>query len=233
MCSAIRVVWFDVDETLYDFQTRMREALALTLAMIHKRFPATRETLDVETMVRVREDIAPLNEGAGPTLKQLRLDSFRETLVRFATPDEAFADALQEIYYTHVHGIPPPFPGVRECLRELAKRYELGVLSNGNTSPEELGIGEEVRHRVFAEDVGSGKPDRAIFEHACRIADAEPSECVLVGDNVATDVTGARGAGWHAVWFNPGGDPWPLDDPPPASFGKFTQLPGLLAGLEK
>src|SRR6201997_5687775 len=44
-----------------------------------------------------------------------------------------------------------------------------------------------------------GKPSPAYFDAACRALDAEPSMAWMVGDDIETDVAGARGVGMRAV----------------------------------
>jgi HAD superfamily hydrolase (TIGR01458 family) len=49
-----------------------------------------------------------------------------------------------------------------------------------------------------------GKPSAAYFDAACRAVDAEPSMTWMVGDDLETDVVGARGVGMHAVLVRTG-----------------------------
>jgi HAD superfamily hydrolase (TIGR01458 family) len=49
-----------------------------------------------------------------------------------------------------------------------------------------------------------GKPSPAYFDAACRALDAEPSMTWMVGDDLETDVVGARGVGMHAVLVRTG-----------------------------
>jgi HAD superfamily hydrolase (TIGR01458 family) len=49
-----------------------------------------------------------------------------------------------------------------------------------------------------------GKPSPAYFDAACRALDAEPSMAWMVGDDLETDVAGARGVGMHAVLVRTG-----------------------------
>jgi HAD superfamily hydrolase (TIGR01458 family) len=49
-----------------------------------------------------------------------------------------------------------------------------------------------------------GKPSAAYFDAACRALDAEPSMAWMVGDDLETDVVGARGVGMHAVLVRTG-----------------------------
>ncbi len=49
-----------------------------------------------------------------------------------------------------------------------------------------------------------GKPSPAYFDAACRALDAEPSMTWMVGDDLETDIAGARGVGMHAVLVRTG-----------------------------
>jgi HAD superfamily hydrolase (TIGR01458 family) len=49
-----------------------------------------------------------------------------------------------------------------------------------------------------------GKPSPAYFGAACRALDAEPSMAWMVGDDIETDVAGARGVGMRAVLVRTG-----------------------------
>lgn len=49
-----------------------------------------------------------------------------------------------------------------------------------------------------------GKPSPAYFDAACRALDAEPSMTWMVGDDLETDVLGARGVGMRAVLVRTG-----------------------------
>jgi HAD superfamily hydrolase (TIGR01458 family) len=49
-----------------------------------------------------------------------------------------------------------------------------------------------------------GKPSAGYFDAACSALDAEPSMTWMVGDDIETDVVGARGVGMHAVLVRTG-----------------------------
>jgi len=91
---------------------------------------------------------------------------------------------------------------VPEVLAALAKRYRLGVLSNFDGRLRrilaQLGILNCFEHLVISSEVGADKPHPWIFEAALACAGIAPHEALLVGDDAACDVEGARLAGWHA-----------------------------------
>jgi HAD superfamily hydrolase (TIGR01458 family) len=49
-----------------------------------------------------------------------------------------------------------------------------------------------------------GKPSAAYFDAACQALDCEPGMTWMVGDDLETDIVGARGVGMHAVLVRTG-----------------------------
>ena len=66
----------------------------------------------------------------------------------------------------------------------------------------EFGVGAMCAMLAYAAGVTPvfcGKPERFFFLELCRRLGAEPSRCVLVGDNLESDIAGAKGVGMKAV----------------------------------
>ena len=51
-------------------------------------------------------------------------------------------------------------------------------------------------------DLGVAKPETGIFTAAQEKLGLAPEELCFVGDSYGHDMTGAKNAGWTAVWFN-------------------------------
>jgi ribonucleotide monophosphatase NagD (HAD superfamily) len=47
--------------------------------------------------------------------------------------------------------------------------------------------------------VYTGKPERFFFEELCRRLGVAPARCVLFGDNLESDIAGAKGVGMRAA----------------------------------
>jgi len=230
----LQVIWFDQDDTLYDYGAAMRRSLAAALTAMRQTLPGGVPGLDVDALIAVREEIADRCDRAGMGLVQTRQESFREALARFAAPDERLADAMSEAYYAVLFTGTRPLPETEPCLRALQPHWTLGVLSNGLPLIEGLGIAHYFRHLLYAGDAEPGKPQIKFFRLAEQTAGARPEQCLLVGDNESVDVVGARDAGWHAVWLNRGGRAWSVGGPPPghviASLSELPELLGVLTG---
>jgi len=220
----IRVVFFDLDDTLCD-TIGTREARA---RLVFERLCQVRS--DLNAGVLVRRALEPLSEPRSAV-------GVRGVLAELGLLDtEAGTVALEAVRYYY-----EPlclFDGVRETLAELTQSYELGVITNWESEEEQrrkvehLDLDSSFRHFVVSDSVGYAKPDRRIFEHACNLAGVAPREAVFVGDRLDVDIAGAKSAGMRAVWFNHWGgslDGSAID--PDAVIERFSELPNALAGL--
>jgi putative hydrolase of the HAD superfamily len=107
------------------------------------------------------------------------------------------------------------------------------VVSNWDVSLpgvlERLGLMSHLDGVVSSAQVGSRKPQRAIFERALRLAGSQPNEALHVGDNPAEDVAGARAAGIEAMLIRRS-DPGPSVDPGVEVITSLEELPARLRG---
>jgi HAD superfamily hydrolase (TIGR01549 family) len=90
-------------------------------------------------------------------------------------------------------------------LRELGRRYRLGVVSNfyGNLARvcDDAGIQSFFQVFVDSTDVGCLKPDPRIFQRALEALDVPASAATFVGDSLPRDMAGARGVGMRHIWL--------------------------------
>ncbi len=66
-----------------------------------------------------------------------------------------------------------------------------------------LGLKDFFSTIIVSEAVGMRKPDRQIFEYACKELGCTPNECIFVGDNHKADIEGANNAGMKTIFFHP------------------------------
>lgn len=229
--SKIRCACFDLDDTLYDFQAMTRRALEAPLRCIHECYPHTQGVLDIAAMVQVREAVAQQCSGPQWTLEKIRLEAFRRTLRLYAQPNDALASELQDLYLAARFRHTVPFSDVVPCFEALRPTFILGLISNGNSRAQQLGLEGYFDWFVLSEEVGFRKPDVRIFEHARQLASCQPDECLYVGDSPEHDIVGADRAGWTAVWLNRKKQEWPLPSVLlPLEVETLALLPSLLYG---
>jgi HAD superfamily hydrolase (TIGR01549 family) len=241
----IEAVLFDGDQTLWDFERVMRNALIAVVDDFRRARPCTfTEALRWQDLKADRTVVGDEWAGREYSLERLRVLGFARTLARLreaegATEDRgdgALAEKLAKSYFQYRDSDPALFDDTVPCLQTLRDlgHYKLGLLSNGSRLPEAVGLAGYFDAVVFAQDHRIAKPDKGIFEIVERELSVEPDACVLVGDHVVNDVAGAKRAAWWAVWIDREGDgPWAgaLGEAPDATIRSLRELPGVLEGL--
>ncbi len=123
-----------------------------------------------------------------------------------------------------------PFDDTLPALEQLREAgYKLGVITNLRRDLDQLcqqiGLSPYLDFTMSSEEAGTEKPHPPIFLAALKRAGAAPEEAVHVGDQVRSDVMGAKGVGMRAVLIDRGGfGPDSVDCPKIASLSELSQL---------
>lgn len=226
---SIRLVTFDLDDTLWDNRPVIRQAEASMLEWL-ARHSRHLEPQPLERLTALRRQLLERQPELRHRVSELRRRVLRQALLDAGHP-AAEATGLAEGAFQAMlearHRI-TPFDDTLPTLRQLAGHYQLGVITNGNADVRRLGLAEHFQFALRAEELGIGKPDPLPFHTALRHAGVGAGQAVHVGDNPDDDIRGARLAGLRAIWFNPGGLAWDGDDHPEAQIARLAQLPELL-----
>lgn len=109
-----------------------------------------------------------------------------------------------------------PLPGVQESLAALSRELTLCVASNSGfpiehtrKTLERAGILHYFQHVYSSASLGTAKPDPQFFQRIMAQLNAQPAECVMIGDSYFNDIMGAKDVGWHTIWLanRPGSAP--------------------------
>jgi 2-haloacid dehalogenase len=96
-----------------------------------------------------------------------------------------------------------PFEDALDGLTRLKEKFQLVVLSNGETwflqHLAKNRIKFEFTKIISVQTVGVFKPHPAVYRTAARILKSEPQEVMMISSN-AFDVMGARACGFQAAW---------------------------------
>lgn len=131
--------------------------------------------------------------------RQVAAKSFEIALGK-AVPDEIMEPLFDELY---AHYAMPQawhvYDDVRPVLEDLAVDHALHVLSNFDRRLLSILDGHGLRplfgEIILSSEVGASKPHARMFTAALRAAQAEPAECLHVGDEPTADAAGATAAG--------------------------------------
>jgi HAD superfamily hydrolase (TIGR01549 family) len=90
----------------------------------------------------------------------------------------------------------------------LKEKYPMYIITNGfeeiqGTKMASSGITHYFDGVITSARAGHKKPSKEIFEFALNENGFQPHDCVMVGDNLLTDMAGARNASIDQVFYNP------------------------------
>ncbi len=192
----IKVVIFDLDNTLTDFM-RMKESAvdAAVGAMVDAglRFPPE----------QIKEKIYEVYEREGIEFQKVFDEALKELL---GDTDFKILAAGIVGYRRAKEASLVLYPHVRVTLIELMKRgIRLAVVSDAPRKEAWLRLCYLQLHHMFDfvstfEDVGERKPSPVPFQRALEYFDVAPSEAIMVGDWPERDITGASKIGMRTVF---------------------------------
>ncbi|HUZ03187.1 MAG TPA: HAD family hydrolase [Thermomicrobiaceae bacterium] len=194
-----RLVLFDLDDTLCDHDGSLRLRLRLAFASACRDLPGI--DLDAAVAAAVERSVAG-TEHFGDVLA-----------ARGVRDPERVERAVAHYAADRYRGL-RLFDESLDVVETIKRQARVGMITNGPSEIQRnkirrLEIGELFPFVLVSEEVGSWKPDTAIFHRALELGQASPAEAVYVGDSPEHDVAGARAAGLRSVWVNRGGRTWP------------------------
>jgi putative hydrolase of the HAD superfamily len=214
----LKVITFDLDNTLWDVDSVIVRADARMRDWLHGRIPDFAERFPAAAMLELRSRVVSENPAWRHDLSKLREEilflairecGHDETLSR-SHAQEAFAiflDARHEVEF---------FEGALETLATLSERFVLGALTNGNAEFQRLGLDRYFSFGFSSASVGASKPAPDIFHAALRHSGIRADQAVHVGDHLVDDIQGATAVGMHAIWVNHHAAPLPEDGATPS-----------------
>lgn len=228
----VKDILFDLDDTLFDFHADERVALDRTF--VELGIPLTESIRTSYSRINLAQWKA-LELGA-ITREQVKLRRFELLFEELGREPELAVHAAQ-LYPVYLAEDFHYMEGAPELLEELYGSYRMFLISNGNLSVQEgrlkkSGIGHYFENIFISEVLGAEKPDKRFFDLAfAKIADFEPSQAVVVGDSLTSDIKGGIQAGVRTIWFHPKDDAADTDIVPDYELKCLKDLPNLLRRL--
>lgn len=227
----IKLVIFDLDNTIWDFERNSREALRELFEEMdqdhnfaHDFDHFHREYVQINYRYWSDYEKGKINK------QTLRYGRFHEAFALFGFNHQASIDRMADRYLEISPLKTLVFDGTYEILEYLEAKYPLAIITNGFNEVVNLKITNcrlqpYFRHIQTSEDAGYQKPHPAIFNLVLDKFGVRPQEAIMIGDNRETDIAGATATGLHTVLFDPKGQ---HSDYTEVKIANLTQLKELL-----
>jgi putative hydrolase of the HAD superfamily len=203
-------LFFDLDHTLWDFETNSRSALE---ELFNDYLNPLSTTFDGfhRTYVQVNNRYWEQYRAGKVSKKQLRVGRFRDSLQRCGFEDERLSETLADEYVKRSPYHTALFPNAVETLGVLREKgFVMHIITNGfeeiqHIKLRESGLEEFFGEVITSELVSQRKPHPRIFEFALTKTNAQKDKSIMIGDNMQADILGAQRFGLDQVFFNPDG----------------------------
>ena len=210
MKTSPSVIFFDVYQTLLDVKIppeksdRMAGWGAFVKALEKYEIAVTADDFYQRYEKRKNSYLAGRKEHAHHNMQTLVTDILEKEFDYRQPPEEV--SRLLYVFRKASRGWARLYPHVADTLSLLSKEYTLSVASytqGSYTQHElrELGIERFFSYFVYSSDVGVLKKSPAFYEHALKITKSKAEECIMIGDNYATDVLIPQQIGIRSIWI--------------------------------
>ena len=202
-------IFFDLDRTLWDFDTNSRFALEAIFANNKlESFGISNLEEFVLVYQTINEQMWASYRLGNLSKANLRTRRFSKTLAHFGCENEKLGIKLDQEYISISPYQTALFPQAIETVGYLAEKYQLHIITNGfeevqHIKLEQSGLLPFFKTIMTSERAMARKPDPIVFQLACKIARAKTFDSLMVGDDLEADILGARNVSMDQVYFNP------------------------------
>lgn len=202
-------LFFDLDHTLWDFETNARETLEELYGMNEL---ATKGVNDFgyffERYSYHNERLWDRYTKGFIKQEELRWKRMWFALLDFKIGDEKLARLMAVQFLERLPFKKNLFPYTIEILEYLKqKKYLMHLITNGFESVQHNKLSSSNLTNYFVEVITSEgsnslKPNKEIFEYALDKSGASVNESIMIGDNLDADIMGAMNVGLDTVFVN-------------------------------
>ena len=196
----IRAITLDLDDTLWPIEPVMLRAEQKLDDWLRSHCPPVAEQYPIAALRALRDRVAAENPHLAHDFTTQRLLCLRAALTPHGYGESHVEGAFAEFY--GARNAVECYADALPALEQLAARFPLVSLSNGNADLERIGIARFFRFSISSRGFGKAKPAPEIFHAACARLDLRPDEVLHVGDDPLSDVVGAHHAGLRSAWIN-------------------------------
>ena len=206
---AYKDLFFDLDHTLWDFETNSRETIQ-ELYTTHRLAELGIVDFDGFYSTYSAHNHRLWDRYTKGFIKQeeLRWKRVYLSLLDFKVANELLAKEMSQAYLEILPNKKHLFPYTIEILDYLKqKEYKMHLITNGFESVQfkkikNSGLADYFIEVITSEASNSLKPQKEIFEYALKNAKASVEKSMMIGDNEFADIQGGINMGMDTVFVN-------------------------------
>ena len=206
---AYKDLFFDLDHTLWDFETNSKETIQ-ELYTTHRLADLGIVDFDGFYSTYSAHNHRLWDRYTKGFIKQeeLRWKRVYLSLLDFKVANEPLAKQMSQAYLEILPNKKHLFPYTIEILEYLKqKEYKMHLITNGFESVQykkikNSGLQDYFIEVITSEASNSLKPQKEIFEYALKNANASVEKSIMIGDNESADIQGGINIGMDTIFVN-------------------------------
>lgn len=198
-------IFFDLDNTLWDFGSNSRKAMYA--AFLHFELNLVCDYhLFFDIYSKHNNMLWKAYRNKNVNKKELTNLRFQNTFDELGLT-EINANDMNALYLNEMPKQTDLNDGVLDTLKFLkSKGYGLNIITNGfkevqHKKIEASGLKPFFDKIFISEEIKSHKPERGIFEYAIKSSNAKKAKSIMVGDDYEVDILGAVQYGIDAIYY--------------------------------
>lgn len=202
-----KLVLFDADGTLFDFEKASEEA-------IKKGF----EKFEIgcwnsETMIiyrKINKQIWDEFELKLISASNLKAERFRRFFIEISA-ENVDPKEFSDYYLLSLSQSTDLIDGAEDLVKWCYGKFKIGIITNGLTLVQKPRFGNSIldkyfEHYIISEEIGFAKPHPEIFDYSFSKFDhTDKNSAIIIGDNLTSDIRGGNDYGIDTCWINQSG----------------------------
>ena len=203
----IKVIFFDLDDTLVDSRKAEKDA-SIEFKKLFKEFDNMGDEYFADLWHKIASRQYERYSRKEISYERNKINRIKEifSIINIQKEDDE-AEKIFKKYLTMYENNWKPFKDTKETLEVLKNKYKIGLITNGDSKQQRkkillTGLDNYFDKPIISSEVDVSKPNKEIFEIACKKINEKPEKCLMIGDNYKLDIQGAANSGLNAIWIN-------------------------------
>lgn len=228
------VLLFDADNTILDFSACEHEIITGLVEDLDLPDRTDTDEDPVSAYRRINSRLWELLELGEIKPEVLKIERFRQFLLAFGLKNRYDPSEINRLFIEKLSRCGALVTG---ALETITRYRPIHIITNGFSEVqrrrmEAAGIAEDLANLFISEEIGYAKPDKRFFDYVLkRLGSPNPSECLVIGDSISSDIQGGINAGLPTCWLdrmNRGSADIPEELQPNFRITSLGELPSII-----
>lgn len=203
-----KLVLFDADGTLFDFEKASEQAIKRGF----EKFKIGSWNSEAMAIYRkVNKQIWDEFELKLISASNLKTERFRKFFIEISA-ENIDPKEFSDFYLLSLSQSTDLIEGAEDLVKWCYGKFKIGIITNGLTAVQKPRFNNSIldkyfEHYIISEEIGFVKPHPEIFDYSFnKFGHIDKSSAIIIGDNLTSDIKGGNDYGIDTCWINQFGE---------------------------